>query len=114
MTLLFSRFVHPTQAILDAYTIRESLGRLDDLTVTMTGDLRNGRTIKSLAKLLALDAQNVKFNFIAPEAIQMQQDIIDDLSAKGAKIHIGGNGDLDDAIRSSDVLYATRIQSEWF
>src|SRR3989344_1860546 len=39
---------HPTQAILDAYTIRESLGRLDDLTVTMTGDLRNGRTIKSL------------------------------------------------------------------
>lgn len=108
------RHEHPTQAVLDLYTIREALNRTDGLTVTMTGDLRNGRTIKSLAKLLVLASNNVQFNFISPEVLQMPPDVLDYLQARGAKIHVGENGDLDEAMRLSDVLYVTRIQSEWF
>ncbi len=105
---------HPTQAILDLYTIKKHMERLDDLEITMTGDLRNGRTIKSLSELLTLTGSNITLNLVAPEVLKMPLDIIEDLAKKGIKIHEGQNGDLDTAIQTSDLIYITRVQSEWF
>ena len=105
---------HPTQAILDLYTIREELGRTDDLVVTMTGDLRNGRTIKSLAKLLVLGGKNIKFNFVSPKVLKMPDDVVNYLQSRGAEIDISDNGALEGVLPTTDVLYVTRIQSEWF
>jgi aspartate carbamoyltransferase len=108
------RLEHPTQAVLDIYTIQQELGRIDDLTITMTGDLRNGRTIKSLADLLAVDSTGVTINFVAPEILAMPQENVDRLRDSGVKVNVGSNGDLRDAMRASDVLYVTRLQKEWF
>jgi aspartate carbamoyltransferase len=105
---------HPTQALLDLYTVQQELGRMDDLTVTMTGDLRNGRTIKSLAKLLTVVGSNIRFNFISPDVLRMPDEIIRALEGRGASVNVGTNGELDDVIPTTDVLYVTRIQSEWF
>ena len=105
---------HPTQAVLDLYTIQQELGRLSDITATMTGDLRNGRTIKSLSKLLVLAGDNIRFNFVSPPVLRMPNDIVQLLESLGAKVSIGNNGDLDDAISKTDVLYVTRVQKEWF
>jgi len=108
------RAEHPTQALLDMDTISRELGRTDDLVVTMTGDLRNGRTIKSLAKLLALTGNNININFISPEILRAPPELVSELNSKGVRVLEGENGDLDDAIKVSDVLYVTRIQGEWF
>jgi len=105
---------HPTQGILDLYTIREELGRVDNLVVTMTGDLRNGRTIKSLAKLLVLGGNNIKFNFVSPEVLKMPKEVTNYLQSCGAEVYISDNGALEDVLPRTDVLYVTRIQSEWF
>ena len=108
------RIEHPTQGILDLYTIKQEMGRMNELRITMIGDLINGRTIKSLAKLEVLMGNNLTFNFIAPGVLQMPEEINSYLRSHGAKVNIGGNGDLADAIKETDVLYVTRIQSEWF
>ncbi len=63
---------HPTQALLDAFTIREELGRMDDLTVTMLGDLKYGRTVHSLSRLLSL--YNARLNYVSPEILRMPPD----------------------------------------
>jgi len=108
------RLEHPTQAILDLYTIREELKRTDNLVLTATGDMLNGRTIKSLAKLLVLYGRNIKFNFISPEKLKMPDEIVEFLEKKGAKVQVGNNGELDRLLKETDVLYVTRVQSEWF
>lgn len=105
---------HPTQAILDLYTIREELGGVDNLVVTMTGDLRNGRTIKSLAKLLVLAGDDIEFNFISPEVLKMPEEAVDYLRQRGASVIVGNNDDLENVLPQTDVLYVTRIQGEWF
>jgi len=105
---------HPTQAVLDTVTVNSELGRIDGLVVTATGDLRNGRTIKSFAKLLAIAGEGVTFNFISPEVLKMPESVIKQLEINGATVNVGSNGDLDYAIEQSDVLYVTRIQDEWF
>lgn len=105
---------HPTQAILDLYSIREELGRIDDLVVTMIGDLRNGRTIKSLAKLLALSGRDVKFNFLSPEALRMPEKIIASLKSRGTEVLEENSDRLESILEETDVLYVTRVQSEWF
>lgn len=101
---------HPTQALLDAYTIKEEMGRFDGLTVTMIGDLKYGRTVHSLAKLLTLF--DVKINYVSPAILQMPQDFMDAVSEKGIPQH--ATTTLEDVLPETDVLYVTRIQKERF
>lgn len=100
---------HPTQALLDLYTIRKELGRLDHLRIGLVGDLRNGRTVRSLAPLLALFPDN-ELVLISPPGLRLANDV-------GAALHgtrIEQTADLMEAIGSLDVLYQTRIQAERF
>ena len=101
---------HPPQALLDIFTIVEELGTIDGLTVTMLGDLKYGRTVHSLAKLLAL--YDVKLNFVAPDLLKAPTALVDSLieSGVGPCKHV----DLDSIISETDVLYVTRVQQERF
>ena len=74
---------HPTQALLDAFTIFEELGagQVDGMTVTMLGDLKYGRTVHSLARLLSLF--KVKINYVSPDILKMPKEVMDEVSAKG-------------------------------
>src|SRR5512135_2459429 len=101
---------HPTQALLDLFTIREELGQIDGLTVTMLGDLKYGRTVHSLARLLAL--YNVRLNYISPEILRMPAEIIDELNAK--RIPQAEYSTLESVLLQTDVLYVTRVQKERF
>ncbi|MDO8503651.1 MAG: aspartate carbamoyltransferase [bacterium] len=103
---------HPTQGILDLYTIRQELGRIDNLHVVMLGDLKQGRTVKSLSKLLALAGSNIKITFVSPTSLKMPEEIIKKLVSRGVEIHETEN--LDNALPQADILYVTRIQKEWF
>jgi len=102
---------HPTQTLLDAYTIRKELGRLDDFSIAMVGDLKNGRTVHSLACLLA-HRKNVRMLFISPESLKMKEEIKEYLKGKG--VAFSETSDLDGAIGGIDVLYVTRVQKERF
>ena len=101
---------HPTQALLDAFTIREELARMDDLTVTMLGDLKYGRTVHSLSRLLSL--YNARLHYVSPEILRMPPEIIAELEAKG--IRQTEHTILDKALPETDVLYVTRVQRERF
>jgi len=101
---------HPTQSLLDLYTILKEQGKVDDLTIALAGDLRNGRTVHSLALLLA--NYDVKLLFVAPEALRMPPEIVDGVKAAGGDV--GETADLGEALREADVLYMTRIQRERF
>jgi aspartate carbamoyltransferase catalytic subunit len=101
---------HPTQTLLDLFTIRQAFGRLDGLKVAMVGDLRYGRTVHSLSHALArFDCELI---FISPSQLSMPEEIIEDLTANGAKITV--TEDLLGAIPDTDVIYMTRIQKERF
>jgi len=101
---------HPTQALLDALTIKEELGHLDGLTVTMLGDLKNGRTIHSLSRLLSL--YKVKLNYVAPDILRMPPELIAELDAKGVEQYEAAS--LEEVLPETDVLYVTRVQKERF
>ncbi len=101
---------HPTQALLDLFTIQEELGRIDGLTVTMLGDLKYGRTVHSLARLLSLF--DVKLNYVSPEVLRMPSALMEEIAAKG--IPQCETPHLDEVIGKSDVLYVTRVQKERF
>ena len=101
---------HPTQTMLDLYTIQKVKGRLDGLNVGMLGDLKYGRTVHSL--VTALSHFNPTFYFIAPPALQMPQRYLDDLNEK--KIKFFSTSDLLKVSQKLDVLYVTRIQKERF
>jgi aspartate carbamoyltransferase catalytic subunit len=101
---------HPTQALLDAFTIREELGHIDGLTVTLLGDLKHGRTVHSLARLLSL--YKVKLNYVAPEILRMPSTLVDELSSK--KITQTEYTTLETCLPETDVLYVTRVQKERF
>ena len=101
---------HPTQALLDAYTIREEMGTIDGLTVTMLGDLKYGRTVHSLAKLLTL--YDVKINYVAPDILRMPPDLVRDVGEAG--VGQTETSDLDAVLGDTDVLYVTRVQKERF
>lgn len=100
---------HPTQAILDLYTIRRELGMLENLNVVIGGDLANGRTARSLVYLLA-KYPGVRFSFVAPESLEMSQDIKDHLSEHG--IEYNETQELDGVLKDADVVYWTRVQRE--
>jgi len=101
---------HPTQALLDAFTIKEELGRFDNLTVTMLGDLKYGRTVHSLARLLSLF--NVKLNYVSPDILKMPREVMDEVKEKG--ILQNEFSTLDKVLPETDVLYVTRVQKERF
>jgi aspartate carbamoyltransferase catalytic subunit len=105
---------HPTQALLDLYTLRRELGDLENSTVAMVGDLKYGRTVHSLAKLLALYYNNITFNFVACSEIQMPEEIKQYILSQNKNHKINISTDLKAGISSADVIYATRIQEERF
>lgn len=102
---------HPTQALLDLYTIRDELGRIDGIKIAMVGDLANGRTVRSLTYLLSKFRQ-IKIWFVAPPQVAMR----DDLKAHLDEHHIAWEEtqDLDAVLPEVDVVYQTRIQKERF
>ncbi|KAF3606784.1 hypothetical protein DY000_02049687, partial [Brassica cretica] len=103
---------HPTQvALLDVYTIQSEIGKLDGISVALVGDLANGRTVRSLAYLLA-KFKDVKIYFVSPEIVKMKDDIKDYLTANGVEWEESSN--LMDVASKCDVVYQTRIQRERF
>jgi len=101
---------HPTQALLDLYTIVEALGEVGGLKVAMVGDLKFGRTVHSLTKLLV--NYPVEFTFVSPEILRMPKDVLDVVAASGHKAE--EREDVHDIIGDVDVLYVTRVQKERF
>lgn len=101
---------HPTQALLDLYTIKKEKKRIDKLTVAMVGDLKYGRTIHSLAYLLA--HYDVTIYFVSPDILKMPNSETTYLKEKG--INFKETDDLGSVIPELDVLYDTRIQQERF
>ena len=101
---------HPTQSLLDFYTIEKEQGRVEGLTVTLAGDLKHGRTVHSLADLLA--SYDVHFVFASPATLRMPSEIVEKLKAKG--VSVTETESLAEAVAASDVLYITRIQGERF
>ena len=104
---------HPTQALLDLFTVLESKGTVDGLAITMVGDLKHGRTVHSLAKLLATyGAMETKVNFVSPPSLTMPPAIVQRLQE--ADITVRETADLEDVLGRSDVIYWTRVQEERF
>ena len=101
---------HPTQALLDVYTIKKEKGTLDGLTVALAGDLKNGRTVHSLVYLLA--RFDMRLIFVSPMQLKMPTHITQELVRQG--IEVSETEDLAAAMRDSDVVYMTRIQKERF
>lgn len=102
---------HPTQALLDLYTIQNELGRIDGLKVALVGDLRFGRAARSLA-LLFRQTSNTELVFVAPDAVPMGDDIKKALDE--AAVGWREEPDLAKAMSEVDVVYQTRIQRERF
>lgn len=104
---------HPTQALLDLFTIFDQKKSVDHLTITLVGDLKYGRTVHSLAKLIAYyDATDVKLCLVAPESLAMPSEITELVRQHGIVVH--ETDDLMEVISATDVIYWTRIQEERF
>ncbi|MCB9176927.1 MAG: aspartate carbamoyltransferase [Caldilineae bacterium] len=101
---------HPTQALLDLYTIRDELGRLDGLKIAMVGDLRFGRTVHSLTRLLS--KYDVELSFVSPEILRLPLDLMNE--ARDAGLKVRETYSVADVIDQVDVLYMTRVQKERF
>ena len=100
---------HPTQALLDLYTIYKGMKSIDGVKVAMVGNLADGRTVRSLAYLLG-KFERVKLYFVAPPALQMKQDILDHLASRGVWYTL--EADLAKVLSEVDVVYVTRIEPE--
>jgi len=101
---------HPTQTMLDLYTIRKTMGKFKNLNVGLIGDLKYGRTVHSLA--YAASRFNNKLFLISPLGLEMPREIVSDLSAQGKEV--SETSDLPEVLPQLDVLYVTRIQKERF
>jgi len=128
---------HPTQALLDIFTIREEIGTVNGITITMVGDLNHGRTVHLLAKILKLYRVNL-IRYVSPESLKMPTDIVEFLNKAGIPTYIiflslinfvsfaylllffckgiqqEETESLEEALLDTDVLYMTRIQKERF
>jgi len=100
---------HPTQALLDLYTILKAKGRIDGLNIALMGDLRYGRTVHSLAYALSL--YNVKLNLVSPNLLRMRREVLEDIKKR---IEVAEYADIEEVLPKIDVLYVTRIQKERF
>jgi len=99
---------HPTQALLDVFTIREERGTVNKLVVSIVGDLKYGRTVHSLVRLLS--HYIITFNFVSVEELMMDQDTLDFLNERNIKYNTYTS--INDVIETTDILYMTRIQQE--
>ena len=103
---------HPTQTLTDLMTIRRRMGRLDDLTIGLCGDLKFGRTVHSLIKTMAR-CKNIRFVLISPEELRVPDYIVKDvLEANG--IPYQETRSLEESMSELDILYMTRVQKERF
>ncbi|HEV2424396.1 MAG TPA: aspartate carbamoyltransferase [Terriglobia bacterium] len=102
---------HPTQALLDLYTIQKEIGHIDSLRIAMVGDLAQGRTVRSLAYLLG-KFRDVRIWFVAPPPLKMKEDILTYLGQHG--VHYTEESSLETVLPQVDVVYQTRIQKERF
>ncbi|PSV51911.1 aspartate carbamoyltransferase [Photobacterium sp. GB-1] len=102
---------HPTQTLLDLFTIYETQGTLDNINIAFVGDLKYGRTVHSLTQALS-KFENVKFFFIAPEVLAMPDYICEELDDAGIAYSL--HNDMEDVIPELDILYMTRVQKERF
>jgi len=100
---------HPTQALLDLYTILKEKGRIDGLNIALMGDLRYGRTVHSLAYALSL--YDVKLYLVSPELLRMRREVLDAIKEK---ISVAEKTGIEEVLPETDVLYVTRIQEERF
>lgn len=101
---------HPTQGLLDIYTIYSELGTLDGLYVAMVGDLKNGRTVHSLSRLLSLC--DIHLTFVSPEILRLPATLKEELVAAGRPV--SETDTLEEVIKIADVVYVTRVQKERF
>ncbi len=101
---------HPTQSLLDLYTIRKEQGKVDGLTIALVGDLKHGRTVHSLATLLL--RFKVSFLFVSPQVLRMPREVVERVET--AQIAFRETDDLGRALGEADVVYMTRIQRERF
>lgn len=102
---------HPSQTMLDLYTIQQTQGKLDDIEVTMVGDLKYGRTVHSL--LMALSQWRVRFNFVACPELAMPQEFLKICDLRHIPYTVTTDFDAE-VINRSDILYMTRVQRERF
>ncbi len=101
---------HPSQTLLDLYTIQKEKGKIDNLTIGFVGDLKYGRTVHSLC--IALSHFRTRICFISPEALQMPKSYLEELDSK--KIPYTVEEDIYASLKDLDILYMTRIQKERF
>ena len=101
---------HPTQALLDLYSIKKLKGKIDGLTISLCGDLKYGRTVHSLG--MGLSHYDVKIKLAAPEQLRMKPAIIDEMKKSGVEVIQVDN--VKEAVEDVDVVYMTRIQKERF
>src|SRR5579875_3878602 len=102
---------HPTQALLDLYTIHKEIGSIDGLKIAMVGDLAQGRTVRSLAYLLS-KFKDIRMYFVAPPLLKMKEDILEHLREHGT--WFTEETMLDRVLPEVDVVYQTRVQKERF
>ena len=105
---------HPSQALLDLYTIKKELGikgEINNIKIAMVGDLKHGRTVHSLSKLLKL-YQNIHFTLISPKELRMPAEIVEELRSAGHQVTETEN--MESGLNDNDTVYLTRIQEERF
>ena len=95
---------------MDVYTIRSELGTVNGRTITMLGDLMNGRTVHSLVSILSL--YSVTLNFVSPPGLEMPSSVVNAVRRAGIQVRMGDN--LEEFLAETDVLYVTRVQKERF
>jgi aspartate carbamoyltransferase catalytic subunit len=100
---------HPTQALLDAYTIQKEIGRLDQVVVTFVGDLRYGRTVHSLIRALS-NFEEITARLVAPESLQLPDEIENEMAARG--MTLTRHSAMPEGLADADVVYMTRLQKE--
>ena len=102
---------HPTQTLLDLYTIKKEIGEIDNLKIALIGDLKFGRTVHSLSNALCL-YNNVKIYLVSPDKLKMPQEVLHDIDKTNIVYEEVNN--IESIIDDVDVLYVTRIQKERF
>lgn len=104
---------HPTQTMLDLFSIKEVVGRIDELNIALVGDLKYGRTVHSLALALA-KYNNVRIFFVSPDELKVPDNLLKELNSKGVFFSEHSLRELKEVAEKVDVLYMTRVQRERF